>query len=311
MTRRKAVLQAVELLSGISEAEDICNVLGTIYDEAPVIRWTRDSALEAIGSFSVRYGRLPRKKDLGRGSISKPKLPSDFTMKKLFGAKYRTELERIFPGISFTTSGDPKEAICHMTRKQAMEEAFNILGEMPGTDEVCRALMEMKDDSMKKWTKDCVLEVIGEFRVRNGRLPCKEDFQYRSQRRPKLPSRKVIKEIFGTDYRQMMDEYFVEYPKVPKYAYYTKEQWLSFFREEYERLGHPTMEEYMSKRRRNTPNPKTMMKICGADTWKELLSLCGSGASPRLSVQAACMFDSDIRKKNREEILGFLENFEQ
>ena len=59
ITRKQAVLRAIEVLSESKENYEICKVLGGLAAELPLSHWTEDSILDATNQFLNEHGRLP------------------------------------------------------------------------------------------------------------------------------------------------------------------------------------------------------------------------------------------------------------
>lgn len=90
MTRKQAVLAAIEVLSKNKKNAMIVEVLEQIYDDLPLVHWTREMALDALQDFYLENNRLPVNSELGR------KLPAKLTLKRLFGIGTLTDIERTF-----------------------------------------------------------------------------------------------------------------------------------------------------------------------------------------------------------------------
>lgn len=81
MTRKQAVLRAIELLSSDQENEEICAKLKEISEELPLAHWTEKSILDAVNQFINDNGKLPNAKDF----LNVPYLPNRITLKNKLG----------------------------------------------------------------------------------------------------------------------------------------------------------------------------------------------------------------------------------
>ena len=72
MTRKQAVLDAIEILSKKKENEQTVKILREIYDELPIIHWTPNSVLDAFAQFIQENGRLPTRGDFDDALPSRP-----------------------------------------------------------------------------------------------------------------------------------------------------------------------------------------------------------------------------------------------
>ncbi len=93
MTRKQAVLDAIEILSRNQENKQTVSILKEIYDELPLIRWTENNVLDAFAQFILENGRLPTAGDMCVTLPSKPTLNRIFNVSGLveFEKKYFPE----------------------------------------------------------------------------------------------------------------------------------------------------------------------------------------------------------------------------
>ncbi len=91
MTRKQAVLDAIEILSKKKENEQTVKILREIYDELPIIHWTQNSVLDAFAQFIQENSRLPTRGDFDET------LPSRPTIKKIFNMSLVEFEQHYFP----------------------------------------------------------------------------------------------------------------------------------------------------------------------------------------------------------------------
>ena len=81
ITRKQAVLRAIEVLSETKENQEICKVLERLAEELPLSHWTEDSILDATNQFLNEHGRLPASVDF----LKVDYLPNRCTIKNKLG----------------------------------------------------------------------------------------------------------------------------------------------------------------------------------------------------------------------------------
>ena len=81
ITRKQAVLRAIEVLSETKENYEVCIVLKRLSEELPLSHWTTDSILDAINQFLYENGRLPASVDF----LKVDYLPTRCTIKNKLG----------------------------------------------------------------------------------------------------------------------------------------------------------------------------------------------------------------------------------
>ena len=85
MTRKQAVLQAIEYLKTIDNIDDeIISHLEYISNELPLTKWTRERVIDTVNEFFLKYGWLPVASDY---RDCKEHLPSITVINNLFGTK--------------------------------------------------------------------------------------------------------------------------------------------------------------------------------------------------------------------------------
>ena len=81
ITRKQAVLRAIEVLSESKENYEVCEVLERLAEELPLSHWTEDSILDATNQFLNENGRLPASADF----LKVDYLPNRCTIKNKLG----------------------------------------------------------------------------------------------------------------------------------------------------------------------------------------------------------------------------------
>ena len=84
MTRKEAVLAAIEVLATDPQNEGICNVLSGLADDLPLVHWNKDIILDAFNQFISENNRFPSKDDIEGKNI----LPMRSTVERIFNMKF-------------------------------------------------------------------------------------------------------------------------------------------------------------------------------------------------------------------------------
>lgn len=95
MTRKQAILRAIETLSQDEENSDIVLKLQEIYSEMPLSSWTKKSIIDSIETYALEHNNvLPQAGDL----ISKNNLPSNTVIEAKFNiSSMKQFLKTYFP----------------------------------------------------------------------------------------------------------------------------------------------------------------------------------------------------------------------
>jgi hypothetical protein len=81
MTRKQAVLQAIEILSKDKDNYELCEVLHSIFEDLPMSHWSDKAIFDAFDQYILDNCRLPSRNEI----INNPKLPTHSTVKNRFG----------------------------------------------------------------------------------------------------------------------------------------------------------------------------------------------------------------------------------
>lgn len=93
MTRRQAILQAIQILSNHPENDEIILKLQEILDELPLVAWTSKSIIDSIEDYAIRHNNiLPNSKKL----TTYNRLPSNTVIYKIFGLTSINEFYEIY-----------------------------------------------------------------------------------------------------------------------------------------------------------------------------------------------------------------------
>ena len=126
------------------------------------------------------------------------------------------------------------------------------------------------------WTKEKIQDTYDAFVKKYKRLPTQHEMYviYNKQ----FPRPLSIKIATGMTQGEYFKKYYGAYAKPCRsnvYSRRTKEQWVEDFKLQYKKYGEPTEQKYNQMREHGTPNTKTLAKIMGVQTWREILSYCG------------------------------------
>ena len=94
MTRKQAVLKAIQILEKKKENAQIVEVLNEIYDDLPLAHWSEKTILDAFAEFISENNKLPRHIDLRLSNG----LPPMKTLQRIFNITTLNEFEeKYFP----------------------------------------------------------------------------------------------------------------------------------------------------------------------------------------------------------------------
>lgn len=130
----------------------------------------------------------------------------------------------------------------------------------------------------KSWNQKTIVEAIHKFKEEHGRVPNTADLH-----RDELPSLHTIQAHFHLAYSTFIAQEFPEYrfyhinPKADRYAALTKEEWLAFFAEQFNKHLCPEMNGrvYNQLRDSGTPTWDTIARYTGDIQWSKLMKSAG------------------------------------
>ncbi len=91
MTRKQALLRAIEELKKNKKNTQIVMLLTEIYEDMPLVRWNRNNILDAFQQYLIdNNGVFPTKRNLGKS------LPTYNVIKRIFGSNSMTDFRDTF-----------------------------------------------------------------------------------------------------------------------------------------------------------------------------------------------------------------------
>lgn len=162
-----------------------------------------------------------------------------------------------------------------MTRKAALRHAIETLESLENTNftEVLQKLRELYDEMpLARWTEQSIPDAIAQWIEENKKQPSIYDLDHSY-----MPSHTTIRHVLKLNAKDYIERNFPPGQRTTKSPYGNKpmEALLDLFREEYNRLGSPSADEFNRQRRVGTPCWQTYALLLGADTkWTELVSCC-------------------------------------
>lgn len=157
-----------------------------------------------------------------------------------------------------------KKEFLHMTRKQAIYQAIQVLSAFEGKEKVITLLQDIYDEMpMIHWTDRSIRDTIEQFIVDNGRTPTASDFKKKG-----MPPHTVFKQKYKITLGEWLQQnYPTPAPTFEKLkAKYTKE-----FIDEYIRIKPTSEEDFNRRRKRNTKTWNTVAKYHNTKSWLSLL----------------------------------------
>ena len=179
-------------------------------------------------------------------------------------------------GVQFSTYAVPMNDIrgeyskedIHMTRKQALHKALEVL-----TDEVAKAKVAeiLEDMPFTGWSERTIFDTIDQFIIDHGRIPTVTDFKKKG-----LPPHPVIKLRFNMTLREFLDKYYPDQKLCSSKIYFTetKEHWRDLFLTDYHNNKPCSAEEHNANRTNGTPSWQTTAKMFGVMKWVDWLNYC-------------------------------------
>ncbi len=128
MTRKQAVLEAINILSPNKENEKITEKLQEILEELPSASWTKNSIVDAIENYAIEHdNRLPYEREL----TSKNNMPSSTVIYNKFGIRsIRKFYEKYFPHfITKPLYGSPYGELTQSDLKKIFVQNYNRIKE--------------------------------------------------------------------------------------------------------------------------------------------------------------------------------------
>ena len=91
MTRKQALLKAIEELQKNKRNDQVVTILKEIYEELPLVHWTEKSILDAFQQYLNEHNNeFPTKRNLGKS------LPTYNVIKRIFGSNSMTDFRDAF-----------------------------------------------------------------------------------------------------------------------------------------------------------------------------------------------------------------------
>jgi hypothetical protein len=92
MTRKQAILRAIEILSADEKNKEICEQLKNIYDDMPLCRWSEKAIFDAFDQYILEHGYIPSHTELNRN----PNVPTHSSIKNRFGITTEAFLQKYY-----------------------------------------------------------------------------------------------------------------------------------------------------------------------------------------------------------------------
>ena len=164
-----------------------------------------------------------------------------------------------------------------MTRKEALKMAIIILNKQEQTQDIVDAISKisevLSEMPLVHWSTDSIFDAIEQWKIEKGNYPSASDLDQKG-----LPCSSVIKQKFKIDPVVFLKKHFPKEHSMEHISPYydkTKEEWIKIFINEYNRIKPVSYRQYESRRSKNIPMARWIMKKYKIKTWKTLLSFCG------------------------------------
>lgn len=161
LTRKQALTEAIRLLQQDPGQAKVIEKLKEIANNRPQVKWTEETARDAIESFMMRERRVPTVTDLRDDDC----LPAHPMFRHYFKTTASEWLSKNYPSYF-----DPEA-----TRYSALKVAYEVLS---NSKEKQSKIKEILDEyPLTKWTVANVSDLLYTFWNENGRIPSKNDFK--------------------------------------------------------------------------------------------------------------------------------------
>ncbi len=165
----------------------------------------------------------------------------------------------------------------YITRPKAIEIAIDAISRLPDSNQNRQAIERLinlqNDCKAMNWTARTVHQVLSEWRDSHGRNPTVTDLT-----EPGMPKAVTIKKIFDMKASAFLNIYYPKEnnrQKCSKYTVKPKEEWISDFVAEFNRIKPKSAKDYNAKRDPGSPTWLTIARYLKLSTWKDLLEITG------------------------------------
>ena len=157
-----------------------------------------------------------------------------------------------------------------MTRKEALQLAVDILSEKPSAQETVTKLNEILENlPITRWTDSVIRDTVDQYTLDHGKLPNTKRFHD-----PGMPPPIAITRVYHMTVREFLEHFYPEIllnlsDKIER----QKQQQITLFISEYQRIKPVSREDYDRRRRPGTKCGQTIMIYNNLTSWSSLLLL--------------------------------------
>lgn len=171
-----------------------------------------------------------------------------------------------------------------MTRKQALQQAIEIVNESTVDEETRKSIVEklelcISELPFAKWSEEAVFDACDQYILEHKRPLTLKDFASKE-----LPSHPTVRNRFGISLREFRDTYYPLPPVPDRTADRIQkdiQEVIREFAEEFKRIEAKTREDYDRRRDRRHPCSASLIRVSKASSWAELMYMAGVEYPPK------------------------------
>jgi len=179
-------------------------------------------------------------------------------------------LNQQYPSNAAANQENPQTIRSSMTRKEALQLAVDILSEKPSAQETVTKLNEILENlPITRWTDSVIRDTVNQYTLDHGKLPNTKRFHD-----PGMPPPIAITRVYHMTVREFLEHFYPEIllnlsDKIER----QKQQQITLFISEYQRIKPASREDYDRQRSPGTRCGQTIMVYNNLTSWSSLLQL--------------------------------------
>ena len=163
--------------------------------------------------------------------------------------------------------------IMYINRLQAINIAIDAISQLPKSEfnnQAILRLKNMKRDKTIQWTKEMVFEQLDKWKIDHGRNPTVTNLTEQD-----MPKGITIQNLFDMKASAFLNIYYPTETRkaiTSRYKMKTKEEWVTDFVTQYNKIKPKSSNEYNTLRDNGSPTWNTTARYCNCTTWNQLLN---------------------------------------
>ena len=162
----------------------------------------------------------------------------------------------------------------YITTLQAIDIAIQAIEQLPSSEKNKQAIIRltnMKQDKYIHWTKESVFKQLDDWVKTHNRNPTVTNLTETN-----MPKAVTIQKLFDMKASAFLRIYYPSEKhkaNTNKYSIKTKEEWISDFTHQFNKIQPYSAKDYDTKRDKSSPTWLTIARYLNVSTWNELLEL--------------------------------------